>query len=80
MLRAIRAIWHGQKEWSGISDAGNLWRKLPFGLLLAALLLFGCFPRLLTDDIKTSVAPLAQLVEADTPDALAPPVLKGRNP
>jgi NADH-quinone oxidoreductase subunit M len=79
MLRAIRAIWHGQKEWSGISDAANLWRKLPFALLLAGLILFGCFPRLLTDDIKTSVAPVAQLVEAETPDALALPVIRGHH-
>jgi NADH-quinone oxidoreductase subunit M len=62
MLRAIRSIWHGEKEWPGVADVTNPWRKLPYGLLLAALLIFGCFPRLLTDNIKTSVAPVARLV------------------
>jgi NADH-quinone oxidoreductase subunit M len=59
MLRAIRHIWHGEKEWPEISDAPNLWRKLPYGLLLACLLAFGCFPRLLTDSIEASVGRLA---------------------
>jgi NADH-quinone oxidoreductase subunit M len=76
MLRAIRVIWHGRKEWSGVSDAANLWRKLPFGLLLAGLIVFGCFPRLLTDDIKTSLAPVVQLVEAQPPDAPVLQVIK----
>jgi len=75
MLRAIRTIWHGEKEWPAVSDAANLWRKLPFALLLAALIVFGCFPRLLTDDIKTSVSPVAELVSPQTPDTLA--LMKG---
>jgi hypothetical protein len=29
------------------------------------LIIFGCFPRLLTDNIKTSVAPVARLVGED---------------
>jgi NADH-quinone oxidoreductase subunit M len=62
MLRAIRDIWHGDKEWAGISDALTLWRKLPYALLLGGLLLFGCFPRLLTENIKASVAPVARMV------------------
>jgi NADH-quinone oxidoreductase subunit M len=62
MLRAIRSIWHGDKEWTGVADITNPWRKLPYGLLLAGLLIFGCFPRLLTDNIKASVAPVARLV------------------
>ena len=38
-----------------MADAPHLWRKLPFILLLASLLVFGCFPRLLTDKIQPSV-------------------------
>jgi NADH-quinone oxidoreductase subunit M len=60
MLRAIRSIWHGDKEWAGVADVTTFWRKLPYGLLLAGLLIFGCFPRLLTDNIKVSVAPVAR--------------------
>jgi NADH-quinone oxidoreductase subunit M len=75
MLRAIRDIWHGDKEWAGISDALTVWRKFPYGLLLGGLILFGCFPRLLTDNIKASVAPVVRMVGADAMDAT--PVPKG---
>jgi NADH-quinone oxidoreductase subunit M len=63
MLRAIRHIWHGEKEWLALTDATNLWRRFPYGLLLACLLIFGCFPALLIDNIKTSVAPIARMVD-----------------
>ena len=65
MLRAIRHIWHGEKTWPELNDAPNLWRKLPYGLLLAGLLIFGCFPRLLTDNIKISIGPVVRAVGAD---------------
>ena len=38
-----------------MADAPHLWRKTPFIVLLAALLAFGFFPRLLTDKIAPSV-------------------------
>ena len=37
-----------------VADAHNLWRKIPYALLLAALFAFGCFPQLLTEKIKPS--------------------------
>ena len=46
MLRAIRNIWHGEKTWPGLADPAGGWRKLPYGLLLACLIVLGCFPRL----------------------------------
>ena len=57
MLRAVRAMLHGPlpDQWAGVADAPHLWRKAPFILLLACLLVFGCFPRLLTDKIEPSV-------------------------
>jgi NADH-quinone oxidoreductase subunit M len=73
MLRAIRDIWHGDKEWAGISDALTLWRKLPYALLLGCLLLFGCFPRLLTDNIKAGVAPIVRMVGVDAMEVTAAP-------
>jgi len=39
-----------------VADAPHLWRKAPFLLLLASLLIFGCYPRLLTDKIKPAVS------------------------
>jgi NADH-quinone oxidoreductase subunit M len=59
MLRAVRAALHGPmpEKWANISDA-NPWRKLPYALLIASLLVFGFFPRLLTDKIK----PVTELI------------------
>jgi NADH-quinone oxidoreductase subunit M len=58
MLRAVRAMLHGPlpEQWATVADAPHLWRKTPFVLLLASLLVFGCFPRLLTDKIEKSVS------------------------
>jgi NADH-quinone oxidoreductase subunit M len=59
LLRAVRAMLHGPmpEKLAHVADA-NLWRKVPYALLLASLLVFGCFPRLLTDRIK----PVAQRI------------------
>ncbi len=58
MLRAVRAILHGPlpEKWDKVADAPHLWRKTPFILLLAGLLVFGFFPRLLTDKIAPSLS------------------------
>jgi len=55
-LRAVRMMLHGElpQRWHDTPDAANAWRKLPYALLLAALVIFGCFPRLLTDRIAAS--------------------------
>jgi len=83
MLRAIRQLLHGPVlgDAPELVDARGPWRKLPFLLLLAALLVFGCFPRLLTDKIKPSAVrnqpsrvvaapgdvPRSDLVRSDVP-------------
>lgn len=60
MLRAIRAILHGAPvpAESPLVDAPHLWRRLPYAVLVIALLVFGFFPRLLTDRIN----PAAQAI------------------
>ena len=57
ILRAVRAMLHGPlpEQWANLADAPHPWRKAPYVLLLAGLLSFGCFPRLLTDKIQASV-------------------------
>ena len=62
MLRAVRHILHGElsDRWAVVQDA-TLWRKLPFALLLAGLLLFGCWPGLLTDKIKPSAEVIVKM-------------------
>ena len=56
MLRAIRNILHGplSGNWKDIADASNAWQRLPFAILLGALLAIGFFPRLLTERIRPS--------------------------
>ncbi len=71
MLRAIRSVWHGEKEWPGISDISSYRHRLPYVLLLAGLIAFGCLPRLLTDDAQIALTPLAIQV-GDQP---APPLV-----
>jgi NADH-quinone oxidoreductase subunit M len=66
MLRAMRNVLHGPlpEKWSGIPDASNVWRKLPYALLLASLLIFGCFPRLLTEKITPDAEKIVKLSTA----------------
>jgi NADH-quinone oxidoreductase subunit M len=63
-LRAVRAVLHGPFYWgrTEIQDAQGLWRKLPYALLLGALLVFGIMPRLLTDKIEPSAAGIVMMV------------------
>jgi NADH-quinone oxidoreductase subunit M len=53
MLRAVRDILHGPlpDKFTSVPDASNLWRRLPYALLLASLFVFGIWPRLLTEKI-----------------------------
>src|SRR5258706_1123624 len=52
MLRAVRNILHGPLPASFASVVNaNIWRKTPFVILIASLLVFGFFPRLLMDKI-----------------------------
>lgn len=66
MLRAVRTVLHGPlvEKWVEIADTPHLWGKAPFILLLACLLVFGCFPRLLTDRIKASITPIVAAYSA----------------
>jgi len=63
MLRAIRTILHGAlpEKCANVTDA-HAWRKMPFLLLLACLICFGCFPLLLTEKIKPSVEIVLQQI------------------
>lgn len=73
MLRAIRAICHGAptEAWNGAGDPAGAWRKLPFLVLLGALLVLGVWPRILTDAATSAVRPVADAVAVSgTPEAL----------
>ena len=63
MTRAIRNVLHGPlpEQWNKITDATDLWRKLPYALLLVSLLVFGCFPKLLTNQIEPDAKKIVQM-------------------
>jgi NADH-quinone oxidoreductase subunit M len=68
MTRAIRNILHGPvpEKFSGLADTANVWRKLPYALLLASLLVFGCFPKLLTNQIIPDAQKIVNLANGRT--------------
>jgi NADH-quinone oxidoreductase subunit M len=84
MLRAVRNVLHGpeREELASVRDAGfdslrgfAWWRKLPFALLIATLLIFGFAPRLLTERIEPSATRIVEFVtgkpEKTKPKAVA---------
>lgn len=80
MLRAIRDILHGplNEEFARLRDA-DAFRKLPFAILVASLLLIGIFPRTLTDKVKPRVAEIVKMTHDHAKQRLpiAPPVEHG---
>ena len=72
LLRAVRTMLHGgmDAKWSALLDA-HPWRKTPYVLLLAVLLLFGCLPRLLTDKISADAAKIVAPASASATAAHA---------
>jgi NADH-quinone oxidoreductase subunit M len=65
MLRAVRNILHAElpEKWANVADATNVWRKLPYALLILSLLIFGCFPRLLTEKLRDPVNAIVQMAK-----------------
>ncbi len=66
MLRAIRKIFHGPLPDKWMAVAEDTWplRKVPYLVLLTSLLVFGFFPRLLTDKIKPSAEKIVAMATA----------------
>ncbi len=66
-LRAVRAMLHGPltEKWDRVADASNLWRKAPFIILIASLVVFGCFPRLLTTKIEPEVKQILSMITGE---------------
>ena len=66
MLRAIRSLLHGEPD-PDAPKAEDIthWKKLPYALLIGMLLLFGCYPKLLTEKINTASKSIQQAVQSD---------------
>jgi NADH-quinone oxidoreductase subunit M len=74
-LRAVRAVLHGPLAESRtyaakVTDAGA-WRRVPYLLLLAGLLVFGFFPRLLTDKIGPAAEQIVKMATAKAGETAA---------
>ena len=66
MMRAIRSMLHGPlpEKWQAVAESTWPLRKLPYLLLLVSLLVFGCFPRLLTEKIKPDAEKIVAMSNA----------------
>jgi NADH-quinone oxidoreductase subunit M len=73
MLRAVRNILHGPvaENLPAVADA-SLWRKVPFALLLASLILFGIAPGLLTKKIEPAARDIVTMANGKSPMADSP--------
>ena len=78
LLWAVRTSFFGpfDEKWSMLKDATTFRSKFPYALLIAVLLTVGFYPRLLTDIIKQSVAPIVARQQIDSADARAEARLK----
>jgi NADH-quinone oxidoreductase subunit M len=65
MLRAVRIVMHGpdRSYATNVTDA-SAWRRVPFVLLLGSLLVFGFFPKLLTDKVQPVTEQIVQKAKA----------------
>ena len=88
MLRAVRTILHGPlpDQWNSIADASNVWRKLPYALLLTSLFVFGVWPRLFTEKITPDAQKIVAMandgaaIQAAVVGAAPAPLLAGAVP
>jgi NADH-quinone oxidoreductase subunit M len=77
MTRAVRKILHGpvSEKLAGLADAARVWRQLPYALLLACLILFGIWPRLLTEKIVPDARLVSERVAAPAVVVSASPAM-----
>jgi NADH-quinone oxidoreductase subunit M len=76
LLWAVRTSFFGpfDEKWNMLKDAVALKHKFPYALLIAALLVVGFWPRVLTDIIRPSVAVQVLKTEAAATGTVTPPV------
>jgi len=71
LLRAVRDAFFGpaKERWNGLKDAVTPRQKLPYVVLVAVLLFFGCFPGTIVDTIKSGVSKLRPVPSATAEEA-----------
>jgi NADH-quinone oxidoreductase subunit M len=68
MLKAIRIGFQGplNPQWNQLTDAQTPLQKLPFVLLLAALIVVGCWPSVILKNIESGTKPIAESIKLAT--------------
>jgi NADH-quinone oxidoreductase subunit M len=68
MLRVIRGTFFGEEKpaFAHVTDATTPFARLPYLVLIAALLYVGCWPKPALNLIDTGVRPITDLYETDT--------------
>lgn len=81
MLRAVRNILHGPlpEDLRTVSDAGP-WRRVPFVLLTAALIVLGCCPSLLVEPVERELRSIGILAPGQTTARVGDSVQKSEDP
>jgi NADH-quinone oxidoreductase subunit M len=66
LLRAVKDIWFGEMRprWQGLVDARRVEERLPYVVLVGALLYFGFHPQPMLDVISQGTAPLVRRLDA----------------
>jgi NADH-quinone oxidoreductase subunit M len=62
MLWTVKRVFHGppMERWSGLTDATRWWEVAPMAAMVAAMLIVGIYPAVLTDVIEPSVRPIVE--------------------
>jgi NADH-quinone oxidoreductase subunit M len=62
MLWTVKRVFHGppMERWSGLTDATRWWEVTPMAAMVAAILVVGIYPAVLTDVIEPSVRPIVE--------------------
>ena len=62
MLWTVQRVFHGPltDRWRGLTDATRWWEVVPMAAMVAAILVVGIYPSVLTDIIQPSVMPIIE--------------------
>jgi NADH:ubiquinone oxidoreductase subunit 4 (subunit M) len=61
MLWTIQRVFHGplMDRWEHLTDADHWWERVPLAAMVAAILIVGIFPSVLTEMIEPSARAIA---------------------
>jgi len=80
MLRAVRTVLHGPVGENSVANSvdANMWRKIPYLILVASLLVFGFFPKLLTEKVQPVTEQIVNMANTTAPAPAAIVMVDGK--